>query len=1510
MKTSNHPLLRCTVRVVGSLVALSGALIVSASVASAAIITVTTNIDEFDTTPNATCSLREAIQSANLNSNFGGCVGSGPYGSDTIVFSPTINLVILTNTTTLSDNDDNSSLDLDISDNLPLNALIIDGGPGVTIQAGFSDRIFDILPSPSPGPVILRNLTIQGGSNPSTETGGTSCFLGGGGVRNRSGGALTLENVTIRNNTMQRNGGGVCHEGAGALVVLSSTIENNIVSTPSFNGGGIFYYAIGSLTVQNSRVVSNTAQSNGGGIWCQASSLTVQNSTVLSNTAQGDGGGIWCQASSLTVQNSTVLSNTAQDNGGGIYDSSSAAMTILNSNVLSNVARTRTGGGVWTSGGTSLKQILTSTVAYNRAGLRGGGIYNNSSNGLQIFNSTVLSNTTDNGNGGGIWSDRLLQIDNSRVLSNTANNGNGGGIYHTALTVSLLLLNNSRVAHNLAVTSSDVVAGGGIWNGNNGIATLNNTTVEHNRAQSPNEAFGGGIQNFNGRLSLLNNSQVRHNLAYGNNNAGGGGVSNEGTNAVFVLIASSVSTNTSQSDELGYSSGGGIYSVGGGTASLLNGEVRNNRAVGGQNAQGGGVASSGILTVTSSLVISNAITAITASLGGGIWTGGSSPVLITNTRIHTNAVAVMSGNANGGGWYNTVDAARLVNSDVRLNRAQGDGGGVYNSGDDVQINNSAISQNRAGFGGIGDGGGVYNSGATTIIETSQVLTNIATDDGGGVYNALGASISILTGTLQANQATRGGGAYNNGEMNILTSTVQGNTAVNGGGVHNNASGDLFIRNSTLRSNSANAAGGGLYNAASAGVIYSTLMNNTATAGGGAQIAAGGVLTSENSTFSGNGPSNGGGLNVVGVTSRAFLTHTTVASNTGVGGVRVAAGGTGVVFATLLAYNADNNCVGSIVDDGYSMSSDNSCSFSFNNVNPFLKPLALNGGQTLNHALSPGSPALDRVPTASCGVNTDQRFLLRPQGGSCDIGAFELEEADLQVSKSASPSPAFAGQIVTYTVVVTNGSSFGAAENIVLTDTLLGGATFGGVVITGGFTLQSSTSTAVTFTLPSLGAGMTTTLVFTATVPVSALITNTVGITSGYPDPNVGNNIFTVATPVFPVANLLVTKAQDFVPFAPGVVLPGSTVTYTIVVTNNGPSPVSAVTLTDTLASGVGFVDASGSGWSCNFSAPTVTCDYSGSPLAVGTSASVTITVTAPITSNTVFTNSAVAVATGTFPGTPFSSNVVTLTTAPQANLQLTKTATPSSVFAGQLVTYTVVVTNLGPDPATNVVITDVFQGGATFGSVVAVVNAAYQSNTSTAVTFTVGTLPVSGTAAAVYTVIAPPSGVITNTATVGSNTIIDPSLIDNAASTTTPVTPVANLSISKVQSFVTGITGTISPTAQITYTILVTNNGPSIATDVIVTDNLPTGLTSISATGSGWLCNVSGLTVTCTRPTLDVGSAPAIQIVATVPATPGLVLTNTATVNSATHPNTPVNSNSVSVKVQFRFFMPIARRLS
>ncbi|MGQ9890129.1 MAG: DUF11 domain-containing protein, partial [Aggregatilineales bacterium] len=309
----------------------------------------------------------------------------------------------------------------------------------------------------------------------------------------------------------------------------------------------------------------------------------------------------------------------------------------------------------------------------------------------------------------------------------------------------------------------------------------------------------------------------------------------------------------------------------------------------------------------------------------------------------------------------------------------------------------------------------------------------------------------------------------------------------------------------------------------------------------------------------------------------------------------------------------------------------------------------------------------------------------------------------------------------------------------------------------------------------------------------------------------------------------------------------------------------------------------------------------------GASATVLITVTAPTASSTVFTNTADGVASA-FPGTPFSSNVVTLTTAASADLRVVKTATPSPVLAGQPVTYVVIVQNFGPDAAANVVITDVFQGGATFGSVVATSGGAtLQSSSSTGVTFTMASLSMGNAAAMIYTVIAPASGVITNTATAVSDAV-DPVPTNNSASTSKQVTPVANLSISKAQSYSTNITGTIRPGGALTYTLLVTNSGPSSAASVTVTDNLPAGLIYVSAGGSGWSCSFSAPTVTCTAATLSVGAAPAIQIAATAPVTAGTVLTNTASVNAATHPNTPANSNSVVVKVQYRVYAPIVRK--
>ncbi|HEX7679926.1 MAG TPA: IPTL-CTERM sorting domain-containing protein [Thermoanaerobaculia bacterium] len=97
----------------------------------------------------------------------------------------------------------------------------------------------------------------------------------------------------------------------------------------------------------------------------------------------------------------------------------------------------------------------------------------------------------------------------------------------------------------------------------------------------------------------------------------------------------------------------------------------------------------------------------------------------------------------------------------------------------------------------------------------------------------------------------------------------------------------------------------------------------------------------------------------------------------------------------------------------------------------------------------------------------------------------------------------------------------------------------------------------------------------------------------------------------------------------------------------------------------------------------------------------------------------------------------------------------------------------------------------------------------------------------------------------------------------------------------------------ISYTLAVTNNGPSVANTVSVSDTLPPGSTFVSASGSGWVCNNVAGVVTCTVASLPLGAAPVINLTFNAPpvASAG-TLSNTATVSSATSDPTPANNSS------------------
>jgi len=99
----------------------------------------------------------------------------------------------------------------------------------------------------------------------------------------------------------------------------------------------------------------------------------------------------------------------------------------------------------------------------------------------------------------------------------------------------------------------------------------------------------------------------------------------------------------------------------------------------------------------------------------------------------------------------------------------------------------------------------------------------------------------------------------------------------------------------------------------------------------------------------------------------------------------------------------------------------------------------------------------------------------------------------------------------------------------------------------------------------------------------------------------------------------------------------------------------------------------------------------------------------------------------------------------------------------------------------------------------------------------------------------------------------------------------------------------------VTYTLAVTNNGPTSASSVSVTDPLPAGSGFVSATGSGWSCGFAAGVVTCTTPTLALGPAAPITLVITAPpVTKSTSVSNTATVSSATSDPVPGNNSSTA----------------
>lgn len=501
-------------------------------------------------------------------------------------------------------------------------------------------------------------------------------------------------------------------------------------------------------------------------------------------------------------------------------------------------------------------------------------------------------------------------------------------------------------------------------------------------------------------------------------------------------------------------------------------------------------------------------------------------------------------------------------------------------------------------------------------------------------------------------------------------------------------------------------------------------------------------------------------------------------------------------------------------------------------------------------------------------------------------------ANLSIVKTASASSLAAGEYLTYTLTVANPLA-AAVTAVVVTDALPSD------VITISVPSGCTGAAPLTCSLGDMAPNSTTILTITTRVDPAAaagVITNTAGVTSTTnADPAASNNSAAFETIISHSTDLVVAQG-----YAPAIAMQRQSVYYTVTVTNTGPSLATGVVVTDELPADLDSWSTSVTQGACG-SGGTFDCALG----SLNPGASARLYVTATVSSGArVLTNTTWVSGLESDPDV-LNNTVTTTITVKQADLAIAKSASNEPAYAGAPLTYTLTITNLGPDGATGVVVTDTLPPTVTFTSassgcgltgsqVVCTLGSLSQTSPNNTAVITVA-VTVSGTA--------PHQSEFTNSVTVaGLET--DPDTANDTASAVSTVERRANLSLSKSASSDPAIAGTT-----LTYTLLLVNNGPDAATGLVVTDTLPVSVTYRSASP---ICTETGGIVTCPVGNLS-GQAGAntrsltVTVNLPVTLTEGAILTNTAVANAAETDLTPNNTATRAVSVARQIDLAIAK---
>jgi uncharacterized repeat protein (TIGR01451 family) len=661
-----------------------------------------------------------------------------------------------------------------------------------------------------------------------------------------------------------------------------------------------------------------------------------------------------------------------------------------------------------------------------------------------------------------------------------------------------------------------------------------------------------------------------------------------------------------------------------------------------------------------------------------------------------------SGGGNGGYAWNTASlgngfgGAPFPGSVSYLIMGGGGGAGTSNNGtaDPANANAAGINSSGAAGGGIIiiHAGAVVGTG--TITSNGQTALNVLNDGGGG--GGAGGSIELLAlsgGLSGATLSANGGNGGNTWLPSAPGTPYPGNRHGPGGG----GGGGVILTTTAPASASALPGSNGtsttIHDAygATPGLGNGIITTNLGSAGftqtpgnrPGAQcsiadlvvtnsgtpnpVVPGGNIT-YTQTVNNNGPQSA--LNVV--FSEAIPSNTTFVS-----------------LASPVAWTCTTPAVGS--------GGNISCTLPSNSINVLSTfTLVVQVG-----VATPSGTTISDTDSVSSGINDSN---LANNTATVNTLVAIPASADIAVTNSAAPSTVAPGANITYTQSLTNNGP-SAAATVNFTEAIPTNTTFVSLASPGSWSCSTpavgATGT-VTCSIATLAAGSAAS--FTLVTKVNAgtatgtVITDTDMGSSSITDPNPSNNSATANVTVAQAnqADMAVTMSQN-----PNPVLAGANITYTAVVTNNGPATATTVTAVDTIPANTTFSsDIVPSGWTCVVNATTVSCSNPSMAANATSTFTFVFTVTAGTAPGTVITNS---VTVGSAVSDPTSSNNTatttdTVTSPSQADLSISKSGAPEPVNQGDTLTYTLTVANNGPASADNVVVTDPLPAAVTYQS--------------------------------------------------------------------------------------------------------------------------------------------------------------------------------------------------------------------